>query len=160
MLQMVRIISTPVTPASFPSSPSCHAAPPNPQCCVDAPIEQQGCARWAELDRGLDDAMVMGDSNGDISRRMVMMIGLVMHMTGFTTVYQQPPAQAAGEQARLATGWREVAGSPCHPCKPTPTHRQARRIGPHSSYRCKKWEATDPSSLTARPALPSAHCLR
>lgn len=27
---------------------------------LDGVHRQQGCARWAELDRGLDDAMVMG----------------------------------------------------------------------------------------------------
>lgn len=84
------------------------------------------------------------------------MIGLVVHMTGFTSVYQQPPAQAAGEQARLATGWREVAGPPCHPCTPTPIHVEARRIGPHSADRWTKWKATDPSSLAGPLPVPPA----
>lgn len=64
MLQMVRIIST-RTVASFPSSPSSHPAPPEPAMLRECFHRQQGCAGWAELDRGLDDAMVMGDSDSD-----------------------------------------------------------------------------------------------
>lgn len=70
MLQMVRIIST-RTVASFPSSPSSHFAPPEPAMLRECFHRQQGCAGWAELDRGLGDAMVMamvmGDSDGDSS---------------------------------------------------------------------------------------------